>query len=230
MGSQLSRAVFSLFTLSLLLVGCGSDDAIVVPEGVEVPWQDTLVPLDSVVKPPPPPPTPTNNFSARFNIADTFRFSSLEPLLDEYLQVDADGRAEMRKDVSEELSNQLLAYSFLSSTLAIQLQSEQALLYGLAAQSLENAKFDFKNNLTGFALIYTSAGVLDVNTELLFGQMSGLSSDEFAVMMDDFLSRDELRKTADAFGYTYIVDQETGAFDYIFKSFIIDDTAFDQEQ
>ncbi len=224
------RVLASLLLLAIIVTSCGGESAIVEEptQGQEIPLEDTTsAASDSIVRP-PDPVKPSNDFNARFNIPDTFKYSSIEPLIEEYLNADIAERESLRKSVNDSLSDRLLAYGFLSSTESIVSQSEQTLFYGLLALSLEDASRDFKDNITGLALIYTSAAVLEVNPELIFGQVAAISSDKFSRIMEDFLNREEAMKTADIFGYSYYVDPQTGGFDYFFKSFIIDSAAFVQ--
>lgn len=221
------RTLALCFAASFVIVACGSEeDPSLNVEGEDVSLEDT-VSADSIVKP-PPPPVLANNFNERFGI-DSFRFSTLEPVLDEYLQAGEDKRTEMRAAIGDTASLQLLAYAYHSSVQAVQFDSEQSLLYGLAALSLEDARYNFKENLTGFSLLHTSAKFMDKNPELLFTQISALSTAEFGKMIDDFLARDDARKASNTFGYTYISSQEEGNFDYIYKSFEIRSDAYEPE-
>lgn len=216
---------FLLATLPIVFLSCGGQEE---QTELDTSRGDDVALVDSVEKPevtaPPAPILQTNDFLSKFNIPDSFAFSSIEPMIDEYLAADDAQRDALRASINDSLSAQLLAYGHLSSVWGVQLQSEQILLYGLAALSLENAHTNFKHNLTGLSLLHASSIYLKKNPELMFTQINAISSAEFAQIMDDFVARSDEEKDIRAFGYTYLIDEELSAFDYINQSFVISDS------
>jgi len=118
--------------------------------------------------------------------------NSLLELIELYKKASVEERDIIRKNIDSEISHQLITYSHDASIESVRKRSKEMLFNGLVAQSIEDAKFDYRDNVANLFLLYHSAKRIKEDPNLLVRGIVKLSSKDFGRLLYDFLGRDDL--------------------------------------
>ena len=119
------------------------------------------------------------------------------------------------------ISQRLLAYSFQASLEGVRFNSAEMLRDGLLALSADDAKFGFYDHLTAMALLWHSHEILELDPLPVFRHIAGVSSEKYALMINDFLARTPAQKDIRTFGYIYLTQPQ---FEYVYRPIVLDPT------
>jgi hypothetical protein len=85
------------------------------------------------------------------------------------------------------------------ATAVLRERSEEPLVLGLAAISVEDVRFDFRESLTGLVLLYHGGCAIGLDPAPLFEEMAVMSGDGTAVLVKGFLKRSPEIRSLEAF-------------------------------
>jgi len=109
-----------------------------------------------------------------------------------YKQSSADQREVIRKSIDSKIASQLLSYSFTAAIESVKENSIETLSNGLVAQSIEDSRRDYRDNISILFLLYNSAKRLGVSFSTLIEDVAKLSSPDFAGLLVEFIGRKDL--------------------------------------
>ena len=119
----------------------------------------------------------------------------------------------MRENIDRSIVNKLLSFSFSAAVEGVRKNSRDKILDGLIAQSIEDAKKDYRDNVIILFLLHYSATRLGIDFREIAEEVIKLSSDGFADLLVGFIKRDDLNNDIVLLsGYKII---ETPEFDYV---------------
>ena len=136
-----------------------------------------------------------NNAQTYQKIIDEVKSGSGEGLLiliKLYKQSSADQREIIRKSIDGKIASQLLSYSFTAAIESVRENSTEKLSNGLVAQSIEDSRRDYRDNISILFLLYNSARRLGANFNTLIEDVVRLSSADFAGLLVEFVGRKDL--------------------------------------
>jgi hypothetical protein len=113
-------------------------------------------------------------------------------LIDLYRNLSSSERELIRKFVDNNIANRLISYSFLMAVESVRKKSKEKLLDGLIAQSIEDSRVDYRDNVIILFLLYNSAKRLGEDFNAIIGRVAELSSPLFAEFLRGFIKRDDL--------------------------------------
>lgn len=128
-------------------------------------------------------------------IIDEIKSGSIEGLLlliELYKRLSADQREVIRESIDDKIASQLLSYSFTSAIESVKENSVEKLYNGFVAQSIEDSKKDYRDNISILFLLYNSAKRLRVNFNIIIRDIAKLSSSDFSNLLIEFAGRKDL--------------------------------------
>jgi len=138
----------------------------------------------------------------------TGALESIERLIDAFASSDPAGREKMTQQVDRSFAGVFSGYAMRAAMESIRRNDPELLKRGLIALAIENAKTDWRDTLPYLALIYHSAGKLNVNASDLFRNTATIVFPQFQRLLEGFLNRREEMRSIEYFHY-----KEAGAGD-----------------
>ncbi len=113
-------------------------------------------------------------------------------LIESYKQSSSEQREFIRKSIDSRIAGQLLSYSYTAAIESVRESSAEKLYNGFVAQSIENSKRDYRDNVGILFLLYNSAKRLGENFNSIIERATELSSPDFASLLTEFAKRNDL--------------------------------------
>jgi hypothetical protein len=98
----------------------------------------------------------------------------------------------IRKNIDNKTATLLISYSHTVAVECVRKKSSDKLFDGFVAQSIEDSRIDYRDNIIVLFLLYNSAKRLGVDIKLLVQKVCVLSSNQFAEMLAEFINRKDL--------------------------------------
>ena len=128
-------------------------------------------------------------------------------VLDKYMMISKTGKEDVKKFITVETAWYLLGFGIRMATYSLRLSDQRYFTNGLMALSIVVKKLDQREILLILPLYY------DVHKKHNLSFHSSLVyNDEFSVMLEDFLYRDEVDKTIECMGYVLSEDENDNPF------------------
>lgn len=109
-----------------------------------------------------------------------------------YKQSSLEQREFIRKSIDNKIAGQLLSYSYIAAIESVRENSKEKLYDGFIAQSIENSRWDYRDNVIILFLLYNSAKRLGENIDMVINKAAELSSSDFADFLTEFTKRNDL--------------------------------------
>jgi hypothetical protein len=106
-----------------------------------------------------------------------------------YLGTNDTNRDEIRSKIPDDTLLLIIGFSDRMATLADRNKDEKYLLFALAAHSIEDFRFDYRENIIRLSLVNHITEKLGVDAVHLFKNISNISSKRTAEYLTDFLNR-----------------------------------------
>ena len=134
-------------------------------------------------------------------------------LIDLYKQSSSEQREFIRKSIESKLASQLLSYSYTAAIESVRETSTEKLYDGFVAQSIEDSRRDYRDNIGMLFLLYNSTKRLGENFNTIIKRVAELSSTDFASLLMEFANRNDLDSDlVKLSGYKMVEDPE---FNYV---------------
>jgi hypothetical protein len=114
-----------------------------------------------------------------------------------YLESTNINREKIRSILPDDTLLLIIGFSDRMCILADRNKDKNYLLYALAAHSIEDFRYDYRENIIRLALIYHVAEKLGLDSNLLFNEISSISSQRTVGYLTDFLNRPSELKRID---------------------------------
>ena len=113
-------------------------------------------------------------------------------IIELYKESSLDQRVFIRGSVDNEIAGQLLSYSYTAAIESVRKNSKEILFNGFIAQSIEDSRRDYRDNIGMLFLLYKSTKRIGENFYTIIERVAGLSSLDFASLLKEFANRKDL--------------------------------------
>lgn len=116
----------------------------------------------------------------------------LDSLIRLYIRSSPQEREFIRRNIDNKTAALLISYSHTVAVECVRENSSDRLFDSLVAQSIEDSRIDYRDNIIVLFLLYNSAKRIGADIKLLIQKVCVLSSEQFADMLIEFINRKDL--------------------------------------
>jgi len=113
-------------------------------------------------------------------------------LIEFYKESSLEQRGFIRESIDNKIAGQLLSYSYTAAIESVKNNSKEELFNGFVAQSIEDSRRDYRDNIGMLFLLYNSTKRLGENFNTIIKRVAKLSSTDFASLLMEFANRNDL--------------------------------------
>ena len=139
---------------------------------------------------------------------------NIHDLTGQYLAANANKRKFIRNSFNDDASWNLILQSRVLAVEAVRQQDYDLVKKGIILHSIENARYDLRDNIIRLSLLYNSGKKLKEDPDILFREIAKISDSKIKNVLLSFPKRTPENKSITAMGYKEIYDPQ---FDYVHK-------------
>lgn len=141
---------------------------------------------------------------------------NLNSLIRLYKDSSSQEREFIRKKIDNKIAALLISYSHTAAVECVRKNSSDELFDGIVAQSIEDSRIDYRDNIIVLFLLYNSAKRIGTDIKLLIQKACLLSSKQFSEMLTEFINRKDL--DGDLIKLSGYKTVEQPQFDYVWSN------------